>query len=111
MAIMDIMGLKDMDSFSIYLENSLVTARNRTKKFKILKDKVQQRLMGWNKHFNSKAGKAMLIKSVVKKLPTYTISTFKVPIEVCKEMDKAAKSFWWSSNSEKGDIFGVESLG
>lgn len=46
----------------------------------------------------SRAGKATLVKSVVESIPTYTMSTFRIPKDVC-EIDALIQKFWWSSNS------------
>lgn len=40
-----------------------------------------------------------MIKSVLQALPIYTMSTFKIPTRICKEMDDIVRRFWWDSNS------------
>ncbi|KAH7514410.1 hypothetical protein FEM48_Zijuj11G0086700 [Ziziphus jujuba var. spinosa] len=58
MAIKEILGFKDLGTSTIYLGNSLVFGRNKTKEFHILKERLKGRLEGWNRHFLSKVGKA-----------------------------------------------------
>lgn len=39
----------------------------------------------------SKVDKAIHIKTVVQAIPTYSMSTFKVPIGICKKMDRGSR--------------------
>nr|XP_048330864.1 uncharacterized protein LOC125422764 [Ziziphus jujuba var. spinosa] len=106
MAIKEILGFKDLGTSAIYLGNSLVFGRNKTKEFHILKERLKGRLEGWNRHFLSKVGKATLIKSVVQAIPSYTMSTFLLPVNVCEDMDAIVRKFWWES---KPNATGIES--
>lgn len=95
--ILNINGFKQMGKNTIYLGNSFVLSRNKTKEFGKLKDRVQQKLEGWNKNLISKAGKITLIKAVVQAIPTYSMSTFKIPDGICKDLDAMVRRFWWES--------------
>lgn len=95
--ILDITWFKQMGQNAIYLGNSLVLGRNKSKEFGRLRECIQQRLEGWNKHLLLKAGKATLIKSVVQPIPTYTMSFFIIPEKVCKGIDALVTKFWWES--------------
>lgn len=69
-----------MGKSSIYLGNSLVMGMNANKEFSLLKKRVGRRLEVWNRQLLSKAGKATLLKYVVQAIPTYTMSTFQLPL-------------------------------
>lgn len=99
-----ILGIKDLKNGTIYLGNSLVVGRNKTKEFGRLKEKVQARLEGWQAQLLSKAGKATLIRSVVQAIPVDTFSTFKVPIFLCNDIDCLVRKFWWSSSFSNSGI-------
>jgi len=45
--------------------------------------RVEKKLEGWKEKLISKAGKAILIKTVVQALPQYAMSLFKIPISIC----------------------------
>lgn len=100
--VKEVTDLKEMVSSTIYLGNSLVMGRNFSKEFTIIKYRVSKRLEGWNNHLLSKVGKAVLIKTMVQAIPTYTMSTFKLPSGVCNDLDRALKRFWWSSKQKSG---------
>lgn len=91
--ILDITGFKNMGGSFIYLGNSLVLGRNKSKEFGRLKERIHKQLEGWDRNLLSKTGKAVLIKSVIQSIPTYTMATFKVPSSICRDMDKLVKKF------------------
>ncbi|KAF3443264.1 hypothetical protein FNV43_RR12946 [Rhamnella rubrinervis] len=84
-----------MELDSIYLGNSLVFGRKRTKALEKLKERVQSRLEGWKNKLLSKTEKATFIKSVVQAIPIYSIATFKVPQSTCDAIDSMVRRFWW----------------
>lgn len=50
-----VFGFEEMAEGSINLGNSLVLSRNKSKEFKMMKDKINNRLNGWSKNLLSKA--------------------------------------------------------
>ncbi|XP_030477324.1 uncharacterized protein LOC115694334 [Syzygium oleosum] len=66
--------------------------------------RVHSKLEGWNARLMSKAGKEILIKTVVQALPQYAMSIFKIPISVCKAIERRIAAFWWK---QKADTEGI----
>lgn len=93
--IKDILGFKELHSSSLYLGNSLVFGKKKTEEFGKLREKVQNKMNGWQNRLLSRAGKITLIKLVVQTIPIYTMSTFKIPITICKSLDSMLRNFWW----------------
>ena len=62
------------------------------------------RVNGWICRWLSKAGKEVLIKSILLALPTYVMSTFMLLLEICENLASAIAQFWWSSNPTKRRI-------
>ncbi|CAN6713066.1 unnamed protein product [Malus baccata var. baccata] len=61
------------------------------------------RRVGWAEQFLSQAGKEVLIKVVAMAMPNHAMSCFKLPISVCKDIEKAICSYWWrGSMNRKG---------
>lgn len=73
------LSLKDLTMNSVYLENNLIFGRNKSKEFGRLKEKIQNRLEGWQTQLLLRAGKATLIRYVVQASPIYSMSTFQIP--------------------------------
>lgn len=67
--------------------------------FKFVKDKVEQKIKNWNAKLLSRAGKAVLIKSVAQTIPSYIMSCFMLPKTLCKEIECLMNKFWWKNNS------------
>lgn len=44
------------------------------------------KLEGWKEIFLSKAGKEILLKSMVQALPHYAMSIFKIPLSICMQI-------------------------
>ncbi|XP_048608970.1 uncharacterized mitochondrial protein AtMg00310-like [Brassica napus] len=59
---------------------------------------------GWTCRWLSKRGKEVLFISILLALPTYVMSTFLLPLEICENLASAIAQFWWSSNPPKRGI-------
>lgn len=94
-AIKRVLEFKDMYKDSVYLGNTLLLSRNKVKDFKVLKDRIGQRIEGWDWQLLSKAEKSTLISSVIQTIPTYTMSTFRISYDLCKDLDAMVRRFWW----------------
>lgn len=92
--VKDLWGLRSLKNDTIYLGNSLIQSKNRTKEFAKIREWIQQRLEGWHTKLLSRAGTATLIKLVVQAISIYSMATFRIPKSVCKSMDAIVKRFW-----------------
>ena len=61
-------------------------------------------MQGWKEKLLSKAGKEVMIKAVVQSIPTYSMSVFKLPIGLCKDIKAMIRKFWWGKGSKKKSI-------
>ena len=68
---------------------------NKIADFHFLVEKLQSKLQGWKARLLSQAGRTTLISSMLQYLPLYTFSCFKVPDQVCNELDTIIRAFWW----------------
>ena len=74
-----VLSMKMYEEDISYLENPLFIGLNRSSSFTALKKKVVGRLEDWIAKSISKAGMVTIIKSVVQGIPTYAMTTFKLP--------------------------------
>lgn len=63
--------------------------------------RINMKLEGWKEKLMSKAGKEILIKAVVQAIPQYAMSIFKIPLSICRAIEKRTANFWWK-NSDSG---------
>jgi hypothetical protein len=54
-----------------------------------------KKVQSWSGKHLSKAGREVLVKSVVEVIPTYCMSTILLPEFLGKEPDGMINSFWW----------------
>lgn len=56
-------------------------------------------LAGWKVSVLSKAGRIILIQSVLSVIPIFPMQTFVLLILACKEMEKICRDFLWHGNA------------
>ena len=42
-----------------------------------------------------------MIKVVVQSIPVYSMSVFKLPVGLCKDMEAMIRKFWWGNGATK----------
>ena len=42
-----------------------------------------------------------MIKAVVQSIPTYSMSVFKLPVGLCKDIEAMIRKFWWGQGESK----------
>lgn len=108
--VTNLLGIKEMGHSSIYKGNSLIISRNRSKEFRLLKERMQKRLESWSGKLLSEVGISTFIKLVVQAISSYSMTNFKVPLRVYKEMDRMATKLWSASNLSRFHISSLEGL-
>ena len=69
-----------------------------------LKERLSERVQGWQTRFLSPAGKEVMLKAVAMALPTYTMSCFLLPKTVCKQIVSIMSEFWWRNKKDSRGI-------
>jgi len=52
-------------------------------------------MQGWKEKLLSQAGREVMIKAVVQSIPIYSMSVFKLPVGLCKDIEAMIQKFWW----------------
>ena len=82
--------------------------RAKKQSFIYIKERVWKKLQGWKEKLLSQAGKEVLIKSVIQAIPTYTMSCFKLPKGLIKELEILIRKFWWGYNGDNRKVHWVK---
>ena len=61
--------------------------RSKHNSFLSLKERIWKHIQGWNEKLLSRGGKEILIKAMTQAIPTYSMSYFKLPFSLCKELE------------------------
>ena len=49
----------------------------------------------------SRAGNETFLKAVIEAIPTYIMSCFQIPVEICEQMRKTIANQWWGFKDGK----------
>lgn len=93
------LGFKEAGDNSMYLGLPSFISRKKFAVFGYIKDKLQERLQGWDKKNLSRAGNEILIKTSAQTLLNYTMNVFLIPVNICKELERSMCRYWWRSKS------------
>ncbi|CAL8151990.1 unnamed protein product [Prunus armeniaca] len=85
-----------------YLGLPTIVGKDKKKMFRMVKDRVWNKVNGWQGKLLSKAGKEVLIKSVCQAIPSYSMSVFRLPVGLCREIESIIAKFWWAKNDGRG---------
>ncbi|XP_030478283.1 uncharacterized protein LOC115695353 [Cannabis sativa] len=95
------MGISTINEAEKYLGNPFVFSRKKKKDFEFLRTKLMQRLEGWKMRSLSFAGRMVAVKAIASAIPSYSMSTYQLPLTSCRELDAIIRRFWWSGRLEK----------
>lgn len=101
------LGINKEGDMGKYLGLPKAFGRKKRDVFTGMVDNIRQRSQGWTTRFLSGAGKHVMLQSVLTALPTYHMSSFKIPISLCERIQSILTRFWWDSAPDKRKIVWV----
>jgi hypothetical protein len=103
-----ILPMNMVEHFSKYLGMPTQMGRSKKQVFSYIQDRVWKKIKGWKAHHLSFAGRSTLIKAVAQAIPTYIMSCFLLPKELCNHIERMVCRFWWGSNTDTRKIHWVK---
>ena len=94
-------GAKIVRQHEKYLGLPPLVGRGKRKAFNQIKDQVGRKIAGWKGKLLSNTGREILIKAMTQATPTYTISIFKLPGSLCKDLNSMMGNFWWGQKGRE----------
>lgn len=94
-AILQEVNVDSVRQFEKYLGLSTLIGRSRFSSFNYLKGRIWSKLNGWKEKLHTHVGKEILLKSVIQAIPNYTMSVFRFPKTLIKEINSMMSKFWW----------------
>lgn len=91
-----LLGARHVDQHSKYLGLPTLIGRSKKQVFSTIKERMPSRMKGWKERSLTKAGREVLLKSVIHAIPTYNMSCFVLPHSLCV----------WRSSKKLHDSFG-----
>ncbi|KAJ9128721.1 hypothetical protein P3X46_034547, partial [Hevea brasiliensis] len=80
-----------------YLGLPTAIGRNKQEVFQFVKDKFWRRINSWKNKALSRAGKEILVKTVLQSLPNYVMNLFLLPKGICDDLQQIMARFWWGT--------------
>ncbi|XP_027181659.1 uncharacterized protein LOC113780035 [Coffea eugenioides] len=87
-----------------YLGLPMVITRSKQQVFGYIKDSISRRMASWKNKLLSQGGKEVLLKAVSMAMPVYTMSCFKLPNKLCKEVSSMFANYWWGEAEGKNKM-------
>ncbi|KAM2566578.1 hypothetical protein TB1_009061 [Malus domestica] len=98
------MGIQCKVGFGKYLSLQADFGHSKKVVFKEVRDRLETRMTSWAKQYLSQTGKETLVKAVAMAMPNHAMSYFKLPIGVCRDIEKVIPNFWWRGSDQRMGI-------
>jgi ribonuclease HI len=99
----NLMGVRHVLGTGTYLGMPSMVGRSKKATFAYIKDRIWRKINSWRSRPISKAGKEIMIKSILQAIPTYVMSIYLIPDATVNEIEKMLNSFWWGGgHNNKG---------
>jgi hypothetical protein len=90
----NLMGVRHVLGTGIYLGMPSMIGRSKKSTFAYIKDRIWKKINSWRSRPISKAGKEVMIKSILQAVPTYVMSIYILPNATVNEIEIMLNSFW-----------------
>lgn len=84
-----------------YLGLPMVSGKSKVNTFKGVREKISKRVIGWNEKFISKVGRDILIKTMAQAIPNYVMIIFKIPKNLCDDINAILAKYWWGQLTDE----------
>lgn len=98
---LNLLGLRSESWQGKYLGLPSYVGQSRQKCFEYLRDRIWEILKGWKIKLLSKAGKEILIKTVIQAVPTYAMACFDLTKALCESISQLVCKFWWANQEDE----------
>ncbi|CAJ2634618.1 unnamed protein product [Trifolium pratense] len=98
------MGVRHVLGTGNYLGLPSMIGRKKKDVFALIKDRIWKRINSWRGRALSRAGKEVMIKSVLQAIPTYVMSVYLLPDSTVKDIERMLNSFWWGGGANNKGI-------
>ncbi|XP_027103152.1 uncharacterized mitochondrial protein AtMg00310-like [Coffea arabica] len=83
----------------------MAIGKSKNQAFGYVKSKISNKLQGWKQKLLSSGGKGVLIKVVIMAIPNYTMSCFKLPKSLCKDISSRIAKYWWENGEKENKVY------
>ena len=102
--ISNFLGVPITQRYKQYLGLPSLVGWAKKKSYSLIKERIWKKLKEWKEKLLSQVSREILIKAVIQAIPTYTMSCFKLPKGLIKEIESLIRKFWWRYRGEQRKI-------
>jgi hypothetical protein len=95
----DILSVCNTTTEEKYLGLPTPDGRMFKDKFKTIKERLVNKFSNWVERNMPSGAKVVMIKDVARAIPTYMMSVFKLPANLCDELTQLVRYFWWDEEA------------
>ena len=99
--IKEALNVPAIQYYEKYLGFPSFVGRKKKTCFTNVKEQTWARMQSWKEKLLSQVGKEVMIKVVIQSIPAYSMSVFKMPVSLCKEIETMICKFWWGHSDSK----------
>ncbi|CAH9115614.1 unnamed protein product [Cuscuta epithymum] len=89
------LGVSSEETNPRYLGLQALVGRKKMDILGYLLERILKRIQSWNNRFLSKAGREIMLKTIIQAMPTYAMNVFLLPKELCSEIEGIMNGYWW----------------
>ncbi|KAF5458555.1 hypothetical protein F2P56_022578 [Juglans regia] len=104
---MNLWGTSQVQQYEKYLGLPPMVGRSKTNAFVEIKHKGCLKVQRWKGNMFSQGGNEVLLKAVALPIPSYAMSCFKLPSNLCSELESMMARFWWVQKHEERKVHWV----
>ncbi|GAA0168313.1 hypothetical protein LIER_23060 [Lithospermum erythrorhizon] len=98
-AISAMLDMTEVNSHGKYLGLPTTIGSFKKEVFNTIVDRVKAKVANWKSRLLPAAGKEVFIMSVLQSIPTFTMQCFRLPVQICKEINFILSNFGWRSDT------------
>ena len=91
------LGVSEIKEYEKYLVLPAMVGRKKKKSFVYIKERIWGKLQGWKEKLLSQVGREVLLKAIVQAIPTFAMSCFQLPVNLCHEIEVMINFFFFGS--------------
>ncbi|GAU14634.1 hypothetical protein TSUD_96980 [Trifolium subterraneum] len=100
----NLMGVKHVMGTGTYLGLPSMVGRSKKQTFAFIKDRIWKRINSWRSRPLSRAGKEIMIKSVLQAIPAYVMNIYLLPDSLINDIERMINAFWWGGGDNNKGI-------
>lgn len=112
-----LLGVSAIKHYDKHLGLLSFLGRQKKACFNQIKERIWNKMQGWEERLLSQAGKEVMIKAVIQSIPTYSMNVFHLPLGLIKDIELMINKFWWGTkiiqgrcNGWSGELFAPQNL-